>query len=317
VFDNLLSTRSFMKKVTDRIDADKTYECLRWAFNVKGERRVYPWVIDTSVYSRFRCFRLPLCRKRKANATPLTIMPNESTYKFTSIELIDRVLEATCQWRLHTAPSQIVRTIAQPAPQQVLSMAASGRKNPFTSVPIRISSENFIDNPYLRIAWDAIEGNRWWPHNKKTVLPDNAHGIISVIIYVDEHTPAFCPMKCYYNKYMAYRARTHMTPTLLRWQPEGAPTSEDCHDHSGHVKINISAYEFASVRYLAVTSYCYRGCYSFLRGLGWNCKLKDRIPFPHETQQKNTPQQSQSAPNHEPVRPKVEQQVHSAKNNPT
>lgn len=313
VFDNLLSMKSFMLKVTHKIDHVAGWECLQWRNDVKtGKDRVYPWVIDTSVLSRYRCFRLPLCRKRKANSTPLTIDPSNSTYVFPTTDLVDRVLESTCQWRLHIPHSAdpIIRSIAQPACANV-SMAASGRKNPFTSIPISISSENWTDNIYLKTAWAAIEGERWWARNKKSVRTENNKDI-TIHIYVDEGVPVFCPLKCYYNKYVAYRRRQHGAPVFLRWQPDGTVALEDCHDGNANVKLTISAYTLVGVDYLSVASYCFRGCYSFLRNLGWNAKLKERIPFPKVKPSEGKSDYAKSATDNNPMQTDIEQYVHAA-----
>lgn len=313
IFKDLRSTRAFMRKVTDRIDADDTYAPLRWPFNEKGERRVYPWVIDTSVYSRFRCFRLPLCRKRKPNSTPLTISVEQSTYVFPSTDTLERVLEATAQWRLHTGiGSQVVRAVEEPP---MLSMAAAGRRNPRTSVPITIALDNWTDNVFLRTAWDAIDGQRWWPHNKKAVKVEKPDAI-SVYLYASADCPAFCPLKCYYMKYVTFRQRNHEPPTLLRWQPDGAPLPEHYHDNNAHVKINICAYELYGVRYLCVDCYCFRGCHRFISNLGWDCKLKDRIPFPHEKQHEQQGQQQTGTAQNSPMGGGQQQPVHNAQPDP-
>jgi hypothetical protein len=313
IFNCLRSTRALMDKVTAKIDSDETYASLRWPFDAHGKRRVYPWVLDTSVYSRYRCFRLPLCRKRKVNSTPLTICVEQSTHVFASVDAIDRVLESTCQWRLHNkTDNYIIRAMEQPP---MLAMAAAGRKNPRTSIPISISIANWTDNIFLRTAWSAIEGERWWPTNKKTTHTDEL-GAIVIYVYASPEYPAFCPIKCYYNKYMAFRSRNNVNPTLLRWQPDGAVTPSDCHDGNAHVKINVSAYEFCGIRYLSVNCYCFRGCYRIMRGLGWDCKLKDRISFPQERKNEDNAQQQPSATHNSPVGGSHKEDVSNTKTNP-
>ena len=311
VFNNLLSMKSFMAIVTRKIDTIERWACLRWRTDPKTKKdRTYPWVIDTSVYSRYRCFRLPLCRKRKANSTPLQIVPAESTYTFISTDVVGRVLESTCQWRLHAqvGDAPVVRSMTQPEP---VSMAASGRKNPRTSIPINLTSENWTDNIYLKTAWAAIEGERWWPRNKKSVRTE-PNGQIVIHIFVEEGIPVFCPLKCYYNKYLAFRRKQHTAPTLLRWQPDSRPTPEDCHDGSANVKLTISAYSFAGADKLSIGAYCFRGCRDFIRNLGWDCKLKDGIPFPHEQPNKNKDNQSGAATNNQPVDADIEEYVNAA-----
>lgn len=306
IFDNLISTKAFMLKVTNKIDADDRWSALRWPYDNEGKLRVYPWVIDTSVLSRFRCFRLAMCRKRKANSTPLSVLAEESTYPLKHADQVLRALEATSQWRLRLSPdaNTTIRTIDVP----VLAMNASKRKNPNNSIPIHISSIDWTSNVFIQTAWREIEGERWWPNNRKTVKTTD-EGRIDILIYASKETPAFCPLKCYYVKRQTDKKNG-------RWQPSGKVEPDHCHDNSGHVRIRISGYVFIGCQFLSVTSYCYRGCYGFLKNLGFNGKLKDFITFPNVPKKEENNQRPATSDQKEPVEGKIEKNMNNTEEAP-